>query len=157
MDGTTIAQEVLAYLVQEGVKLSDDLGEAEAALREPLLRIGARALRLHLEGRKLGYEGSSRVCPCGGRQRFVEYRPKTMSTLLGEVTIPRAYDRCGDCGASSLPYDERVGLGGGQVSVGLAKAGTLLGIHEPFALASNRFGSVGIGCMEKRRRPRRCG
>ena len=87
----------------------------------------------------------------------MEYRPKTMSTLLGEVTIPRAYYRCGECGASSLPYDERVGLGGGQVSVGLAKAGTLLGIHEPFELASNRFGSAGIGCMEKRRRPRRCG
>ena len=136
MDGTTIAQEVLAYLVQEGVELSEDLGEAEAVLREELLKIGARALGLHLEGRKLGYEGSSRVCVCGGSQRFVEYRPKTMSTLLGEVTIPRAYYRCGDCGATCLPYDELVGLGSGQVSVGLAKAGTLLGLQEPFELAS---------------------
>ena len=136
MDVTTIAQEVLAYLVQEGVRLSDDLGEAEAVLREEALKIGGRALQLHLEGRKLGYEGSSRVCVCGGSQRFVEYRPKTMSTLLGEVTIRRAYYRCGDCGASCLPYDELVGLGRGQVSVGLAKAATLLGVQEPFELGS---------------------
>lgn len=136
MDGTTLAQEVLTYLVGEGIELSEDLGEAETVLRDRLMAIGAQALQRHLEARKLGYEGSSRRCSCGESQRFVEYRPKTISTLLGDVTIRRAYYRCGACKRSALPYDERIGLGEGQVSPGLAKASTLMGIQEPFEPAS---------------------
>lgn len=136
MDGTTLAQEVLTYLVGEGIELSEDLGEAETVLRDRLMAIGAQALQRHLETRKLGYEGSTRPCSCRESQRFVEYRPKTIATLLGEVTIQRAYYRCGSCQTSSLPYDERIGLGKGQVSPGLAKAATLVAIQEPFAPSS---------------------
>lgn len=136
MDGTTLAQEVLTYLVGEGIELSEDLGEAETVLRDRLMAIGAQALQRHLETRKLGYEGSSRPCSCRESQRFVEYRPKTIATLLGDVTIQRAYYRCGSCRTSSLPYDERIGLGKGQVSPGLAKAATLVAIQEPFAPSS---------------------
>lgn len=136
MDGTTIAQEVLAYLANEGIELTEDLGEAETVLREQVLKIGAAALEQHLGQRNLGYQGSSRPCGCGKRQRFVEYRAKTIATLMGPVTLKRAYYRCSDCGASCLPYDEGVGLGRGQVSVGLAKASCLLGALDPFALDS---------------------
>ena len=136
MDGITLAQEVLAHLVEEGVELSEDLAEAEAVLRDRMLALGAQTLQLHLEKRKLGYEGASRSCPCGERQRFVEYRPKTISTLLGDVTLRRAYYHCGSCKKTALPYDERIGLGTGQVSPGLAKAATLVGIAEPFAPAA---------------------
>ena len=136
MDLTRIAQEVLGYLAAEGIELSDDLGATEEVLRDQLLRIGASALELHLNQRKLGYQGPHRPCCCGQTQRFVEHRPKTVATILGSVTIRRAYYRCRACGESCLPYDQEVGLGDGQVSVGLAKAATLLAAHEPFALAS---------------------
>jgi len=134
VDATTIAQDVLKFLAESGMELSDDLAQAEAVVRQQMLKIGAAALEQHLKDRKPGYEGSSRVCACGGRQRFVEYRPKTLATLVGPVTIRRAYYRCGNCGASCLPYDERVGLGRGQVSVGLARVGCLLGALDPFAV-----------------------
>jgi hypothetical protein len=52
---------------------------------------------------------------------------------MGALTIRRAYYRCGVCGASALPYDERIGLGAGPESVGLAQAAALLGIQDPFA------------------------
>jgi hypothetical protein len=136
MDGITIAQDVLGYLLGEGIELSDDVHQVEGVLREQLLRIGSRALELQLQKHKLGYEGSSRPCSCGQEQRFVEYRPKTLATLLGSVTYRRAYYRCRACGTSSLPYDERVGLGSGQVSAGLAKAATLVSIQEPFESSS---------------------
>jgi hypothetical protein len=136
MEGTTFAQEVLAYLVREKIELSDDLGKAEAILREQMLRIGAAALEQHLQGKRLGYEGAARACSCGSVQRFVEYRPKTVATLLGPVTFRRAYYRCPACGESCLPYDQRVGLGEGAVSLGLAKAATLVGVQEPFAPAA---------------------
>ncbi len=60
MDGITIAQEVLAYLANEGIELSEDLGQAETLLREQLLKIGSASLELHLSRYKLGYQGSSR-------------------------------------------------------------------------------------------------
>jgi len=105
-------------------------------IREQVQRIGAGVLERHLNRHKLGDEGPSRACGCGRNQRFVQHRPKTMATLLGPVTFQRAYYHCRSCGASSVPYDERVGLGDGQVSPGLAKAGTLVGVHEPFERAS---------------------
>jgi hypothetical protein len=137
VDLTGIAQDVLGFLMTEGINLSDDLGQAESVLQEQIRRIGARALELHLQQHKLGYEGSSRACLCGQNQRFVEHRPKTLATLMGPVTIRRAYYRCSSCGAGWLPYDWRVGLGEGQESVGLAKAACLCGIHEPFESAAN--------------------
>jgi len=136
MDLTTIAQEVLQFLASEGVALSEDLEQAEQVLREQVTRIGAEALRVHLDSRRLGYEGSTRSCACGSWQRFVGHRFRVVATLLGSVPIRRAYYRCPVCGRSSLPYDERVGLGEGAVSAGLARAATLLAVEEPFELAS---------------------
>lgn len=133
MDDTAIAEEVLSYLAGEGVELSDDLTQVEQVVLEQTRRIGARMIELHLSRQRLGYQGSSRACECGQVQRFVGHRSKTIATLLGVVRIRRAYYRCGACGSSSLPYDSRVGLGDGPESVGLAKAATLLGVHEPFA------------------------
>lgn len=133
MDDTRIAEEVLGYLLAEGVGLSEDLTQLEPVVLERMRQIGARVIELHLANRRLGYQGSGRPCHCGRRQRFVEHRPKTLATLLGTVRIRRAYYRCVTCGQSSLPYDEQIGLGEGPESVGLAKAATLLGVHEPFA------------------------
>jgi hypothetical protein len=132
MNGTAIAEEILGYLAGEGVELSEDLTQVEQVVLEQMRRIGARVIELHLARQRLGYEGSGRACECGRTQRFVEYRAKTIATLLGAVRIRRAYYRCQRCGSSSLPYDRRVGLGEGPESVGLAKAATLLGVHEPF-------------------------
>lgn len=136
MDLNRIAQEVLGFLAVEGIALSDDLKQVESAIQEQVRRIGARAMELHLGQQKLGYEGSSRACSCGENQRFVEHRPKTIATLMGQVTIRRAYYRCSHCGVSALPYDQRVGLGEGQESPGLAKAACLCGVEEPFETAA---------------------
>jgi len=131
MDGFTLAQEVLTELAEDGIERSEDPGEAETVVRERMLALGAQTLQLHLEKRKVGYAGASRPGACGERQRFVEYRPKTITTLLGDVTLRRAYYRCGSCKTTSVPYDERIGLGTGQVSPGLAKAAAVVGIQEP--------------------------
>jgi len=132
MDRTTMAENMLACLAAEGVELNGDLGQVESVLRGEVLKIGAEALRLHVQKVRGGYEGSSRPCSCGERQRFVGQRERVLATLLGSVPIRRAYYHCKHCGQSCLPYDEAAGLGENQVSVGLAKAATLLGIHEPF-------------------------
>lgn len=133
MDLTGMAEAVLAFCVQDGVSLTDDLTQVEMALLAVVRRIGAKAVEVHLGRQKLGYQGPHRPCACGRTQRFVEHRPKQIATQMGALTIRRAYYRCGGCGASALPYDERIGLGAGPESVGLAQAAALLGVQDPFA------------------------
>ena len=119
--------------------LSDDLTQVEQTVRDAVMRIGAKAVELRLAEQPLGYEGSSRACDdsdCGHNQKFVEHRGRTLSTLMGQVTIKRAYYYCQQCGASCCPYDHRVGLGSEQMSVGLAKAATLLAALDPFVPAA---------------------
>jgi hypothetical protein len=130
---TEISAAVLGFCAQDGILLSDDLTQVEEALLGVVRRIGAKAAELHLGRQQLGYQGAVRACPCGRTQRFVEHRRKTVATLMGTIELRRAYYRCGDCGQSALPYDQRIGLGAGPESVGLAQAATLLGIQETFA------------------------
>jgi hypothetical protein len=136
MDNTTIAQDVRGRFFPETSPLSLLVGEAETAVRDRALEIGRAYLEEHLNRQPLGYEGSSRVCGCGGTQRFVNHRGKTLMTLLGEVAIQRAYYHCGACGASCFPYDAPAGLTSAKVSPGLAKAAALAGAQVPFAQAA---------------------
>jgi hypothetical protein len=145
MDTTTdvaaAARALLALIASEGGSpLPEDLTEVEQRVREAALRVGAKAAELHLAGRALGYEGSSRACPtpgCGGDQRFVGHRPRTLATLLGQVTVRRAYYHCPQCGSSGCPYDAACGLGPKHESVGLAKAAALVAVMDPFAPAAD--------------------
>jgi hypothetical protein len=132
MNLTEIAEQVLDYLTSEGIVLGDDLTQVETLMVQQVRRIGAQAIELHLAGRRLGYEGCCRPCPCGGLQRFLNHRPKHVATLLGTVEIRRAYYSCPACQAPAIPYDRAVGLGNSPASEGLAKATTLLGIQDPF-------------------------
>jgi hypothetical protein len=142
MDLTTIVQRVLQYLAAEKIVLSEDLTVAEEQMRAAVLLIGAKALEEHLSGKKLGYEGSSRPCdsPACRRkhlnQKFVNHRTRTVQTLMGQLTFKRAYYHCKHCGRSCCPYDQNVGLGRGQLSVGLAKAATLVAAMDPFIPAA---------------------
>lgn len=136
MNRNELAEALLGYAATEGMELTDDVNELERLLREKALAIAAAALELRLSRCKPGYEGSTRPCRCGSVQKFVDHRPKTIQSLVGQVTFRRAYYRCLSCGASSLPYDEKVGLGEAAVSEGMAKAASLCGVHEPFDAGS---------------------
>jgi hypothetical protein len=139
MDITTVARDLLELLAGENVSLSDDLTQVERVVRDAAMRIGARAVELRLGQEALGYEGSSRACDnpdCGHDQKFVAHRPRTLGTLMGQVTIRRAYYHCAVCGCSCCPYDQRIGLGGGQMSVGLSKASAMVAVLDPFIPAA---------------------
>jgi hypothetical protein len=136
MDVTRIAQDVLEWMAQStDGGLSENLNQLEKQVRLAVHEIGAKALELHLAGKALGYEGSSRPCPCGRNQKFVAHRRRTLATTLGSVSFARAYYHC-KCGRSSCPYDQDIGLGSVQVSVEMAQMATLVAIHDPFAPAA---------------------
>jgi hypothetical protein len=134
MDITTTAQDVLDLIVAEGQVLPADVNQAEKIIQDKTRQLGQTALQLHLaKQKKLGYEGSSRPCPCGENQKFVGYRERTVATLLGPVSFQRAYYHCRSCGRSCCPYDQEAKLGDCQVSLNVARAATLLAVNDPFS------------------------
>lgn len=139
-----LAQDVLAVAGEQGFSTCD-LGAMEQKVRDILGQAGQAALQQWAdENKKRGYEGSSRGCGCGGRQKFVGHRPRTLETLFGEVTLWRAYYHCARCGQGCVPFDEAQGLGKRQVSVALAQVAVELTDTLPFRQAQEKL-SVLLG------------
>src|SRR6266540_4939276 len=72
----------------------------------------------------------------GGHQAgFVAYRAKTIHTVLGPVTLRRAWYHCAACGHGSAPRDEQLGVAGTSLTPGLRKMIDRAGAAVPFAPA----------------------
>jgi hypothetical protein len=143
MDITTVAQEVLNLVTAENGQLGEDLAVAERLIRAQVEKVGRAALQRHLDQHQtLGYQGASRDCPCGQKQRFMEHRPKTFKTILGEATAHRAYYHCPACGQGCVPYDQAAGLGSMALSPGLAKMACELSVDLPFERASKKLAAL---------------
>ena len=52
------------------------------------------------------------MCPCGAAARYAGRRAKTFQSVLGPLTLERAYFHCSACGAGFFPRDLALGLEG---------------------------------------------
>jgi hypothetical protein len=68
----------------------EGLEAAELAIRAGLTRLGRRVLE-DLLGADAGYLGPRTGCGAGHQAEFVSYRDKTVDTVLGPVTVSRAW------------------------------------------------------------------
>ena len=73
----------------------------------------------------------------GHQANFVAYRSKNLDTVLGPVTLGRAYYHCGDCGVGVVPKDNELGVTGASLSPGLRAMVARVGAATPFAKASD--------------------
>jgi hypothetical protein len=88
------------------------LAEVEA-LAVSVSRVAGQVVMAHgLPGAedKAGYQGSSVVCGCGRKAKFVQYRRRFVGTLFGPVAASRAYYHCAHCGSGQAPWDREQGL-----------------------------------------------
>ena len=105
-----------------------------------VLALAARTLERKLDADRSDHVGPSIPCPCGAAARYAGRRPRTLTTVLGVLTLRRAYFVCDACGAGCCPRDRVLGLGDGPLSsavtrmaghaaalVSFAEAGGLLG------------------------------
>ncbi len=78
-------------------------------------------------------------CPkCRGLMRLVDARRvRSLQGLVGDYRIARPYFACERCHQSCCPLDERLGIGSGALSPGLARVACRLGIDDPFGEASD--------------------
>ncbi|WP_051998861.1 ISKra4 family transposase [Gordonia rhizosphera] len=100
-----------------------------------MTQIGASLLE-QLLGADGGYRGPRIDCRGGHRARFVGYRDKTITTVLGAVEVRRGYYHCADCGHGVVPRDDELGVSGVSLSPGLRKITAVAAAAAPFAAAS---------------------
>jgi hypothetical protein len=92
-------------LIGKGAAVGLDFEAIETAVKREAMRIAARAVEKKLNEDSSDYEGPLLPCSCGGRMRYEGRRPKSLKTVLGEMTLMRAYYHCETCKESLVPRD----------------------------------------------------
>jgi hypothetical protein len=99
------------------------------AVRRRVLQVAARAVGRRLNADTSDHAGPERPCPaCGQPARYAGRACKTFTTVLGEMTLWRAYYHCAACKSGFFPRDRALGLADTSLSpattrmVGLAAA-----------------------------------
>ena len=82
--------------------------------------------------------GNRECAPCGqaARARYAGRRPKTFLSVLGPLTLERAYYHCDTCRAGICPRDRALGLEGGSLSPATTRMVGLAAAEGSFAKAS---------------------
>ena len=115
---------------------------AERVIRAGLLRLGAGMLGEVLSADR-GHRGPRVPCGNGHQACFAGYRDKTFDTVLGPVTVTRAWYHCAECGRGLAPRDAELGVAGTSMSPGLAAMNDLAAAAGPFAGAARLLEEVG--------------
>jgi hypothetical protein len=105
---------------------------AELAIRAGLTRLGRGVLE-DLLAADAGHRGPRAGCGAGHQAEFASYRDKTVDTVLGPVTLRRAWYHCPSCGHGLAPRDAELGVAGATMSPGLARMNARAGAAVPFA------------------------
>ena len=104
-------------------------------LREGLLRLGGGMLGRLLSADR-GHRGPRVPCGNGHHAEFTDYRDKTFDTVLGPVTLNRAWYSCAGCKHGFAPRDAELGVAGASLSPGLSAMTDTAAAAGPFAKAA---------------------
>ena len=123
---------------------------AEAVIRAGLLRLGGSMLEQLLAADR-GHRGPRVPCGQGHEAVFTGYRDKSFDTVLGLVTLTRAWYHCAACGHGLAPRDAELGVAGTSMSPGLAAMNDRAAAAGPFAGAASLLGDLaGVRLTAKR-------
>ena len=119
-------------------------------IRAGMLKLGGGMLGKLLAADP-GYRGPRVPCGQGHQAEFTAYRDKTFDTVLGPVTVSRAWYHCPACGHGLAPRDAELGMAGQSMSPGLAAMTGRAAAAEPFAEASGLLADLaGVHLTAKR-------
>ena len=104
-------------------------------IRAGVLKLGGGMLEKLLAADP-GYRGPRVPCGRGHQAEFAAYRDKVIDTVLGPVTLTRAWYHCAARGHGLAPKDAEPGVAGASMSPGLAAMTDLAAADGPFAKAS---------------------
>jgi hypothetical protein len=122
----------------------------ELAIRTAMTRLGAGLLE-DLLAADTGYRGPRAECGAGHKAGLVSYRAKTIDTVLGPVTLRRAWYHCTSCGHGVVPRDDELGVVRESMSPGLRAMTARAAAAVPFAKAGRLLAEMaGITLTTKR-------
>jgi hypothetical protein len=122
----------------------------ELAIRAAVMELGRSVLEPLLAA-DAGHRGPRAQCGAGHQAQFVSYRDKSFDTVLGPVTMNRAWYHCAQCGHGLAPRDAELGVAGTTMSPGLAKMTDRAAAAVPFTSAARLVGELaGITLTAKR-------
>jgi hypothetical protein len=105
-------------------------------IRAGMLKLGCRMLGELLSADR-GHRGPAVPCGNGHEAAFVSYRDKVIDTVLGPVTLNRAWYHCKTCKHGLAPRDAELGVAGTSLSPGLAAMNDKAAAAGPFAGAAS--------------------
>lgn len=119
--------------------LAADLDGIERHLQEVGRRVLGRVVEAVVTAIAAGQAGERPTCgTCDRPMRAVDpARPRALQGLVGDYRVRRAYYACDRCGHGVAPLDERLGLGAGALSPGLARVACRVGIEDGFGTAAD--------------------
>ena len=119
-------------------------------IRAGLLQAGCGMLEKLLAADP-GHRGPRTACPDGHEAEFVSYRAKVIDTVLGPLTLTRAWYHCRACGHGFAPRDRELGVAGASMSPGLAAMNDRASAAGPFAKAAGLLEDLaGVALTVKR-------
>jgi hypothetical protein len=119
--------------------LATDLDGMERRLQEVSRRVLGRVVEAVVTTIAVVQVSQRPICGgCQQRMRLVDpARPRALQGLVGDYRVRRAYWVCDRCGHGVAPLDERLGIGAGALSPGLARVACRVGIEDGFGTAAD--------------------
>ena len=120
-----------------------------------MLKLGCGMLEKLLSADS-GFRGTRVPCGQGHEAEFISYRDKVIDTVLGPVTLNRAWCNrawyhCAACGCGLAPRDGELGVDGVSMSPGLAAMNDRAAAAGPFAEAAGLLADLaGVRLTVKR-------
>lgn len=107
-----------------------DLEAVEMLVRSSMHQAGARTVAQVLNMPR--EHAAETPCRCGQAARYHDRRPKQILTVLGAISIERAYYTCAHCGEGQSPLDRELDVEGTQYSPGVRRLLAVVGSDASF-------------------------
>ena len=102
----------------------------------------ARLLERYLNRDTSDDAGPTLPCPGGHEARYAGRRPKTFQTVLGKITLERAYYYCATCRTGFCPRDRALGMAQTSCSPAVTRMVGLAAALVSFAESSELLGEL---------------
>jgi hypothetical protein len=109
-----------------------DLEAIETAARRQALLVAARAVEQRLNADVSDGVAATLPCGCGRAARYAGRRLKSFASVLGPLTLERAYYHCENCQAGFFPRDRALGLQDSSLTPGVLRMVGLVGAMVSF-------------------------
>ncbi len=126
----------LARFVAPGAADPVDFEALESRFRQLALELAARAVEQRFNADRSDYAGPALPCPCRQPARYAGRRAKTVETVLGGLTLERAYYHCASCGHGFFLRDRALGMARTDLSPGVTRMSGASAALVSFAQAS---------------------